>query len=148
MRVHPYNGGAGYVLYVAERETMVQAIVANELLDAINKDGYVSLSINFDTGKATIKADSFPQLDQVSGALKQQTALNLEIGGHTDNAGTAEANLALSEARAKSVMAYLTGKGIPAARLTAKGYGQTKPIADNRTEDGRAKNRRVDLVKK
>jgi OOP family OmpA-OmpF porin len=148
VRVHPYNGGSGYALYIAEREAMAQSIVANELLGAINKDGYVSLQINFDTGKATIKADSFPQLDQVAAALKQQGALNLEIGGHTDNVGSAEANLALSDARAKSVMTYLTGKGTPAARLTAKGYGQTKPVADNRTEEGRAKNRRVELVKK
>jgi OOP family OmpA-OmpF porin len=148
IRVHPYNGGAGYAVYIAEREAMTQSIAVNELLDAINKDGYISLQINFDTGKATIKADSFPQLDQVAGALKQQAALNLEIGGHTDNVGTAEANLTLSDARARSVMTYLTGKGVPAARLTAKGYGQTKPIADNRSEDGRAKNRRVELVKK
>lgn len=148
VRVHPYNGARGYALYIAEREAMVQSIVANELLDSINKDGYVSLQINFATGKATINADSFAQLDQVAAALKQQAALNLEIGGHTDNVGTVEANLALSDARAKSVMKYLTDKGTPSTRVTAKGYGQTKPVADNRTEEGRAKNRRVELVKK
>jgi OmpA-OmpF porin, OOP family len=148
VRLHPYNGGAGYALYIAEREAMTQSIATKELLDAINKVGYISLQINFDTGKATIKPDSFPQLDQVAVALKEQSALSLEIGGHTDNVGTAEANLALSGARAKSVMKYLIDQGTPAARLTASGYGQAKPVADNRSEEGRAKNRRVELVKK
>ena len=148
VRVHPYNAGSGYLVFVAEREAMAQSISVNELLDAISKDGYVALQIGFDTGKATIKPDSFPQLDQVAAALKQQAALKLEIGGHTDNVGTAEANLALSDARAKAVMKHLIDKGTPAARLTAKGYGQAAPVADNRTEEGRAKNRRVELTKK
>jgi OmpA-OmpF porin, OOP family len=145
VRVHPYNGGEGYALYIAERETMLQSIAVGELLD---KDGYVSLYINFDTGKATIKPESFPQLDQIVAALKQSSVLMLEIGGHTDNVGTPESNQALSDGRAKSVMKYLTDKGTAPSRLTAKGYGQTKPVADNRSEDGRAKNRRVELVKK
>ena len=147
-RVHPYNSGAGYALYIAEREVMKQNIVVNELIDKINKDGFISLYINFDTGKAVIKADSFSQLDQVVTALKSSPELKLEVGGHTDNVGSADANLTLSDARAKSVMKYLSDKGIAAGRLSAKGYGQTKPVADNRSDDGRAKNRRVELVKK
>ena len=147
-RIHPFNGGASYVLYVGEREAMKQNIVVNEVIDKINKDGVISLYINFDTGKAVIKADSFAQLDQVVAALKQAAELKLEVGGHTDNVGTAESNLTLSDARAKSVMKYLTDKGIAASRLTARGYGQTSPVADNRGEDGRAKNRRVELTKK
>ena len=147
-RVHPYNSGGGYALYIGEREAMQQDIVVNELIEKINKEGFISLYINFDTGKATIKPDSFSQLDQVVAALRQAPELKLEVGGHTDNVGTPDSNQTLSETRAKSVMKYLTDKGVAASRLTAKGYGQTSPVADNRSEDGRAKNRRVELVKK
>ncbi len=147
-RVHPYNGGGGYALYIGEREAMTQDIVANKLLEKINKEGTISLYINFDTGKATIKADSFAQLDQVVAALKNASTLKLEISGHTDSVGAAESNLALSDSRAKSVMKYLTDKGIVASRLSAKGYGQVNPVADNRSDEGRAKNRRVELTKK
>lgn len=138
----------GYKLRIAERDAMKQEIVANELIDRINKDGFVALYINFDTGKATIKPDSNKTLDEVAAALKSAPALKLEVGGHTDNVGTADANRKLSEDRAKSVVAALAARGVAAARLTAKGYGQDKPVADNRTEDGRAKNRRVELVKR
>ena len=147
VRVHPYNGGGGYVLYIAEREAMSQAIVATDLIARINQAGFIALQINFDTGNAVIKADSFPQLDQVAAALKQAPALAIEVGGHTDNVGAPASNQTLSEARAKAVMKYLTDKGTAPGRLTAKGYGQSKPIADNRTEDGRAQNRRVELTK-
>ena len=74
--------------------------------------------------------------------------MKIEVGGHTDNVGSADANLKLSRERAQAVMAALAERGVAAGRLTAKGYGQTVPVADNRTEDGRAKNRRVELVKK
>jgi outer membrane protein OmpA-like peptidoglycan-associated protein len=137
-----------YVLLVSERKAMKQDIVANELLDKINKDGFVTLYINFDTGKATIKPDSNTLLDQVAAALKAAPTLKIEVGGHTDNVGQAKANQHLSEERAKSVMAALVARGIPAKQLTAKGYGHTSPVADNRTEEGRAKNRRVELIKK
>ena len=146
--VHPYNGGAGYVLYIGEREAMQQAIVANELLDKINKDGYVALYINFDTAKASIKPDSQATLDQVAQMLKLAPDLKLEVGGHTDNVGKADANLKLSAARAESVIQALGTRGIAATRLSAKGYGDTKPTADNRTEAGRAQNRRVELTKR
>lgn len=147
-RVHPYNGGEGYALYIGEREATKQNIVVNDLIEKINKDGFISLYINFDTGKAAIKPDSFPQLDQVVAALKLAPKLKLEVGGHTDNVGTADSNLTLSDTRAKSVMKYPTDKGIAVSRVNAKGYGQTKPVADNRGEDGRANNRRVELVKR
>ena len=137
-----------YKIIIVERETMKQNIVVDQLLDKINKDGFISLYINFDTGKATIKPDSFGQLDQVVTALKQALELKLEVGGHTDNVGTPESNQTLSGTRAKSVMKYLTDRGLATNRLTAKGYGQASPVADNRSEDGRAKNRRVELVKK
>lgn len=137
-----------YSLTLVEREAMRQDVVANELLDKLNKDGFVALYINFDTGKATIKPESQGTVDEVAKALKSAPDLKLEVGGHTDNVGQAAANQALSEARAKAVQAALVAQGIAAARLSARGYGDTKPIADNRSEEGRAKNRRVELTKK
>ena len=138
----------GYAVMILEREAMTQDIVANALLDAINKEGMVSLYLNFDTGSATIQASSNSQLDEVAAMLKSASQLTLEVGGHTDNVGNADANLKLSEARAAAVVKALVSRGVAASRLTAKGYGQTAPVADNRTDAGRAKNRRVELVKK
>ena len=136
-----------YLMTVAEREEMKQDISVTEMADALSKDGFVTLYVNFDTGQSTIKPDSGETLDAPAAALKLAADLKVEVAGHTDNVGTPEANLKLSQERAQAVMAALVERGIPAARLTAKGYGQTTPIADNRTEDGRAKNRRVELVK-
>lgn len=133
---------------ISEREAMKQDVAVNEIADQLTKDGFVSLYVTFDTGKATIKPDSAKTLDDAAAALKLTADLVIEVGGHTDNVGTADANLKLSQARAQAVMAALVERGVKADRLTARGYGQTAPIADNRTEDGRAKNRRVELVKK
>lgn len=141
------DDGGPYSITLVEREAMRQDIVANELLDKLNKDGYIVLYINFDTGKATIKPDSQPILEQVLKMLQGTPELKLEIGGHTDNVGKPDDNQKLSEARAQAVMKTLNGQGIAAPRLSARGYGDTKPVADNRSEEGRAKNRRVELSK-
>lgn len=77
----------------------------------------------------------------------ENAALKLRVEGHTDNQGAAAANQALSETRAQAVVAWLTGRGVSASRLTTAGLGQTRPVADNATDAGRAKNRRVELVK-
>jgi outer membrane protein OmpA-like peptidoglycan-associated protein len=127
---------------------MAQEVSVNELVEKLNKDGFLTLYVNFDTGKATIKPDSDKTLDDAAAALKAASGLKIEVGGHTDNVGTPQANEKLSDERAKAVMAALVKRGVAANRLTAKGYGQSSPIADNRSEDGRAKNRRVELVKK
>jgi outer membrane protein OmpA-like peptidoglycan-associated protein len=142
------EGGANYLLTISEREAMKQEISVTELADKLSKDGFVALYINFDTGKSTINPDSADTLDAAAAALKEAADLKVEVGGHTDNVGTPDANLKLSQDRAQAVMAALVERGVKADRMTAKGYGQTAPIADNRTEDGRAKNRRVELVKK
>lgn len=138
----------GYSLMILEKEAMAQEIVANELLDKINKDGMVTLYLNFDTNSAALQAASSPQIDQIAEMLKAAPALTLEVAGHTDNVGAADANQKLSEARAQAVVSALVTRGVAAGRLAAKGYGATQPIADNRTDEGRAKNRRVELVKK
>ncbi|HEY3348192.1 MAG TPA: OmpA family protein [Thermoanaerobaculia bacterium] len=137
-----------YSMTVSEREAMKQDVAVNELADKLVKDGFVTLYVNFDTGKATIKPDSARTLDDAAAALKVAAALRVEVAGHTDNVGSPDANLRLSQERAQAVMAALAGRGIKADRLTAKGYGQTTPVADNRTEEGRARNRRVELVRK
>lgn len=141
------NDGS-YSMTVSEREAMKQDIAVNELADKLAKDGFVTLYVNFETGKATIRPDSAKTLDDAAAALKVAAALRVEVAGHTDNVGAPEANLRLSQERAQAVMAALVARGIKADRMTAKGYGQTTPVADNRTEEGRAKNRRVELVKK
>lgn len=138
----------GYTVAIVEREAMTQDIVATDLLEKLSKDGFVSLYFNFETGSATLDPASSSQLDEIAAMLKATPALSVEVGGHTDNVGDAAANMKLSAARAASVVKELTGRGIAAGRLLAKGYGQTQPIADNRLEEGRAKNRRVELVKR
>jgi len=137
-----------YNVRVIEIEAMKQEITANEMLDELNKSGFIALYINFETGKADIKPESQVIVDQIAEMLKANASLNVSIEGHTDNVGTAASNKTLSENRAKSVMNAIVGKGIGKARLSSRGWGQEKPLADNRTEDGRAKNRRVEIVKK
>lgn len=91
--------------------------------------------------------DSQAQIEQIVALLKDNPDLKLGIYGHTDNTGDAKHNLKLSEQRAESVVAALTKAGIESNRLTAKGFGDTQPVANNASEDGKAKNRRVELVK-
>ncbi len=136
-----------YQLSIVEVEAMAQVVSANALLDALNKDGFIALYINFDTAKADLKADGEATVKEIVAMMKSAPDLKLSIEGHTDNVGTAASNLKLSEARAKSVMDAVVKAGIDKSRLSSKGLGQTAPIADNRSEDGRAKNRRVELVK-
>jgi len=140
-------GDGSYSLTFTEREAMKQDIAANDLLEQLNKNGFVAMYFNFDTGKATLQPDAASQLDQIAQMLKANAALRLEIAGHTDNVGKPNDNQKLSEARANTIVKELVKRGIATGRLTAKGYGQGSPMADNRTEEGRAKNRRVELVK-
>jgi outer membrane protein OmpA-like peptidoglycan-associated protein len=129
-------------------EQMKQEITANEMLDALNKDGFIALNILFETGKSQIQAESLTIVDQIFELLHSDPSLKISVEGHTDNVGDAAGNKKLSTDRAKSVMNALIAKGIEASRLTSTGWGQEKPVADNRTEEGRASNRRVEIVKK
>jgi outer membrane protein OmpA-like peptidoglycan-associated protein len=129
-------------------KAMEQEVTADSLADEINKSGHVAVyGIHFDTGKATIQPGSESILSQIVKLLQDNADLKLRVEGHTDSQGNATANQTLSDKRAQAVVAWLTGKGIAASRLAAKGFGATKPVADNSTDDGRAKNRRVELVK-
>ena len=102
--------------------------------------------VYFDTGKSTLTPASQSILDGIAEALIERPDLNFEVGGHTDNTGSLATNRRLSNARAKAVMDYLVSKGVPANRLTSKGYGPANPIASNKTKEGRAQNRRVSLT--
>jgi len=141
------NGNIAHNLYVLEVGLMVQEITANEMLDALNKDGYIALNILFETGKSAIQQESLPIVDQIYELLKSNSSLKVSVEGHTDNVGDAASNKKLSNDRAKAIMDALVAKGINKTRLSAIGWGQEKPTADNRSEDGRAKNRRVEIVK-
>jgi len=113
----------------------------------MEKKTLVLEGVNFEVDKAELTPDSLAVLDKVAASLRDWPEVKVEIGGHTDASGSAAHNLDLSQRRAESVKAYLVSKGIDPSRLTAKGYGKTKPIADNKTKEGKAKNRRVELTK-
>jgi OOP family OmpA-OmpF porin len=99
--------------------------------------------IRFDTGSARLAADSKAQLDNLAAILKSCPTVNLSVAGYTDNVGSPDANLRLSRNRANAVVARLTNEGVSSARLTAEGYGEDSPVADNSTAEGRAENRRI-----
>ena len=102
-------------------------------------------NIQFETGKAIIKPVSYSILNDVAKILKEYNYYDVSIDGHTDNTGKADANLKLSQERAKAAMDYLVKQGVDASRMTSQGFGITKPIADNKTAAGRAQNRRVEF---
>lgn len=107
---------------------------------------YTLNNVHFDFGKSSFKRESFPQLEELVAFLKNKPSIRIEIAGHTDNVGKPADNLKLSQDRSASIVKYLVGRGISASRLTAKGYGDTKPVADNSTDDGRRLNRRTEVI--
>ena len=108
---------------------------------------YISHGINFDYGKAIIKPESMGEINAIYKFLSDNAASKFEVGGYTDADGSDASNLTLSQKRADAVKAQLITMGVDASRLTAKGYGEAKPIADNTSFDGKAQNRRVEFVK-
>lgn len=115
-------------------------------LEAIKKDAVMTLrNVFFETGSAALSAESGPELDKVARLMEVNPKTKIELRGHTDNVGGAEANLKLSTARAEAVKAHLVRKGVAAERLSARGFGETAPVAPNDTPEGRAANRRTEL---
>lgn len=106
---------------------------------------YTLDNVLFETGKANLKNTSFKAIDELAAAMTAKSTMEIEIAGHTDNVGDKDANLKLSQERAEAVRAYLIKKGIDASRITAKGYGDTKPVADNSTDTGKQQNRRTEV---
>jgi outer membrane protein OmpA-like peptidoglycan-associated protein len=146
--VEVYATGDSYTLTIVEKGELAQEVKANEMLRALQEKGRIALYIHFDTGKAVIKPESRNIIAQIVALLKENPDLRVAVEGHTDDVGNAPANQALSEKRAQAVVEAIAKEGVDGKRLSAAGFGQARPIADNKTEEGKAKNRRVELVKK
>ena len=139
-----------YILTIVEKAAMAQELTANAdaFASGLRASGHIAVEgIYFDTGKAALKPESSAAIDEIAKLLKSDAGLKVFVVGHTDNAGAVEGNMKLSADRAQSVVQALTGAGIAASRLRAFGAGPHAPVASNDSEEGRAKNRRVELVK-
>jgi outer membrane protein OmpA-like peptidoglycan-associated protein len=137
-----HMGAEEYTIQVAD------AGAENDIARTFAKECHVALyGVLFDFNKATLKPESDGVLQRVLAFVVKDPALKLEVQGHTDNVGGDAYNQKLSEARSRSVLAWLTQHGIAANRLSFKGYGKTLPVASNETDDGRAKNRRVEIAR-
>jgi outer membrane protein OmpA-like peptidoglycan-associated protein len=123
--------------------TALQVEYSNEITSEVSSKSY---QIQFETGSSVIKSESYGQLDEIVKSAIVAEGLKVGVYGHTDNTGNPDANQKLSEDRANAVKNYLVNKGLPNNRIEVKGMGQTQPVADNNTADGKAKNRRVQIV--
>jgi outer membrane protein OmpA-like peptidoglycan-associated protein len=140
------TNASNYELTIVEPKVMAQTVTAGQMAQQIQQQGHATLHIEFDTGKHDIRTDAQPTVREIVTLLQQHPQMKLSIEGHTDNAGAAAMNRELSLARAKAVMDAVVAQGISAQRLQVKGFGPDRPVADNTTPEGRAKNRRVELV--
>ncbi|AOA59734.1 OmpA family protein [Acinetobacter larvae] len=138
-------------LLVAQTEALqitAKILSSNQLKTALDQDQKVNIQVNFETDKADIMPDSQAQIEQVIQLLEDNPELKLKIHGHTDHSGDQQHNQVLSEKRAQAIVqALTTGHNINPNRLLAKGFGDTQPLADNTTADGKFLNRRVELIK-
>jgi OmpA-OmpF porin, OOP family len=145
-----FNEGRSYELHIVERGQMKQDVVADAraLQSGLKETGHVEVpGIFFDFGKAEIKPESEAALNEVVKLLRANAAWKVWVVGHTDSVGPVESNLALSGARSAAVVKALAQKGIDARRMAPHGAGPFAPVASNDTDEGRARNRRVELVK-
>jgi OOP family OmpA-OmpF porin len=149
-RITPYNGGNGYILEIVEQRAMVQDVTADaaSMSADLAATGHVAAyGITFDADSAVIRPEAEAVIAEIAKLLKQNASLKLFVVGHTANVGSVEAGLKLSQARAEAVVKMLTAThGIQASRLSPYGVGPYCPVSTNQTEEGRAKNRRVELV--
>jgi formylglycine-generating enzyme required for sulfatase activity len=150
----PYNSspGIGFRPAMTDEEAVKKSkepeVKKVELFKDLDTKGFIDIyGINFDIGKATVKPESFPVIDQLTSYLKEHPTVRVMIEGHTDNTGKAETNQALSEKRSQSIKAEIVKRGIDAGRMETKGFGASKPEADNKTAAGRTQNRRVTIKK-
>jgi outer membrane protein OmpA-like peptidoglycan-associated protein len=152
IRVKAYKNAGSYQVWIVEEAEMEQDIVvdANSMLSDINAQGRVALyGIYFDFDKSDVKPESDPTLKEISKLLSENPKLNLYVVGHTDNVGDYNYNMKLSQARADAVVKTLVSKyNVDKKRLTPAGVGPLSPVTTNDTEEGKAKNRRVELIKK
>lgn len=143
-----FTGKYGFT--IIQKGEMAQDVVANAEVfsNDIRTTGHAAVyGIYFDTGKSNIKPESAQAISEIAKLLKSDSGLKIHVVGHTDNVGSVESNIKLSQNRAEAVVQALRNNGIAPARLRAFGCGQFAPVMSNDTEDGRAKNRRVELVK-
>lgn len=143
-------GNGSYDLYIIDEKGFKKQLTfgADEMKRQLDEKGHVVIyGIKFDIDNASLKLGAEKVLIEMVKLLKHNSGLKIEIQGHTDNTGSAEHNLALSKHRVETVIAFMLTYGIDSARMVAKGYGEKKPIAANDTEENRALNRRVELVK-
>jgi OmpA-OmpF porin, OOP family len=144
-----FNEGRNYVVVIVEKGAMKQDVAgdAAALSASIAATGKAAVyGIYFDTGKSVVKPESDAALAEITKLLKQNPSLALYVVGHTDTAGELSYNLKLSADRAEAVVKALAGKGVAASRLKSAGVGPYCPVASNQSEEGKAKNRRVELV--
>lgn len=138
-------------LFHSENINVAESEVSREIINNIKLkkvevgQSIVLNNIFFDSGKATLRPESYAELGILYTLLVNNPSLKIEISGHTDNVGSASLNLRLSEDRARAVVSYLIERGIDRDRLTYKGYGFSKPIASNETAEGRQMNRRTEF---
>ena len=149
VEVAPVPAGYAYKLTIVERQEMEQKVLANAAAfkAGLAQSGHVEVpGIFFDTAKSEVKPESEAALKEVVKLLQADPTLKVWVVGHTDNTGAEEMNVSLSQARAASVVKALAQLGIAAARLAPHGAGPYAPVTENKTDEGRAKNRRVELV--
>ncbi len=139
-------GDDGFRLAVIEPAVVEQTVTAGELGKELKAKGFITLYVNFATSKSELPDDAKTTIREIAKLLEINPKLKLSVEGHTDNVGNAKDNQTLSDKRSESIVAALVTAGVNKTRLQAAGKGQTTPIADNRAEEGRAKNRRVELI--